>query len=408
MERAGIVRRNTRGDYYDYFRDRLIFPITDSQGRVIAMGGRSMADDSGPKYLNTPETHIFMKRNILYGLSLAKPAIRKEEQVYVVEGYMDTVAMYQGGFENVVASMGTSLSEEQARAISRYTRRVILAYDADTAGSAATTRGIEIFEKAGLYVKVMDLPQGEDPDSIIKKKGAPFFSELSANSRGIIEYKIDNLLQKYDMKSPESKQEFVKELIPILKEVRGDIRLSEYIRLFSERYHINEVKLRNILSGVRVKKQITDESPIYNKKFKLPEELLLNCLLTNPQFISICPDYNINEKCMKPGLYVIYKAIVDSGVESKEPLSVDILSRILKTEEQLKTAIDLAVKEGANGCNEEQVRIILDKIEHRRVKDEREINFSKKQNEGTLDYNDPDFREYIESLRKLKTPGANS
>ncbi|MCE1246361.1 MAG: DNA primase [Firmicutes bacterium] len=408
MERAGIVRRSNRGDYYDYFRDRLMFPIADSQGRIVGMGGRAMSAEVQSKYLNSPETPIFFKRHILYGLSVAKPSIRKEEQVYVVEGYMDAVSMYQGGFTNVVASMGTSLSEEQARAISRYTKNVILAYDADTAGATATDRGIEIFEKAGLYVKVMEMPIGEDPDSIIRKQGSAYFSSLAANAKGIIEYKIDNLVSKYDMRSPESKQEFVRELVPVLKEVKGEIRLSEYIRVLSQRHNIPEESLRKIVAGTRVKKQIPDENPVFTKKLKLPEEILLNCILTNPSYISICREYSINEKCMKSAYFSVYTALLNAEIEGTEPLSVDILSRIFRTEEQLKTAIDLSVKEGANGCNEEQVRILLKKIEHRRIKDERELSFRQKLAEGKLDYNDPDFREYIESLRKMKSPGANN
>jgi DNA primase len=171
MERAGVVRH--RGNnYYDYFFDRLIFPIADSQGRHIGMGGRGMSDDAVPKYLNTPQTSLFSKAHVLYGLHLAKQAIRHEEEVYVVEGYMDVIGLYGAGIQNAVASMGTSLTEEQAKGIARYTNRVIFAYDSDTAGEAATVRGIEIFEKAGLQVKIMSLPAGEDPDSIIRKKGS--------------------------------------------------------------------------------------------------------------------------------------------------------------------------------------------------------------------------------------------
>lgn len=406
MEKAGVARRG-RGDYYDYFRDRILFPISDNQGRPIALAGRTLSADVGPKYLNTPESSLFSKRRILYGLSQAKSAIRGKEEVYVVEGYMDTIVLHQGGFQNVVASMGTSLTDDQARAISRYTRRIIFAYDADSAGSAATVKGIEIFEKAGLYVKVMEIPQGEDPDSILRKKGADYFRRLTSGARGIIAYRIDRLEKKYNLTTPEGKQDFTGEMVPILREIKGEVRRSEYIRILSERHRISEEVLTRLVENRRTRKSIPDVSPTYATKLKLPEELILNCLLRSPKFIPICREFEIDEKCMKENLFKIYISLVNANLEGIEVISANILSRIIEDEKLLEIAIDLSMKEGAGDCSEEHIRIFLSKIEQRRIKQEREKSFQEKLAMGTLSYDDPDFIEYIASLKKTNVPERN-
>ena len=404
MEKSGIVRRYG-GQLYDFFKNRIIFPITDSQGRPVGLGGRILEKDAGPKYLNTPESMLFRKGTILYGLSQAKSAIRKEEEVYVVEGYMDAIALYQAGFYNAVASMGTSLTPDQSKALSRYTRRVIFAYDADAAGSAATIRGIEIFEKAGLYVRIMDIPPGEDPDSVIRKKGVDFFRELTANSRSIIDYKLDNLIKRYDLRTPESKQEFFKELIPVLREVRGGVRLSEYIRLVSERCKIPENFIRRAVVGKKVRKKVPDASPVFNKRLKLPEEILLNSVLLHPEFIPLLREYDIDETCMGRHFYEIFIALRNFNSEGVEIISADILGKILKDDNQLKTAIDLSMKEGAKDCNEEQVRKFLEKLAHRKIEKDHNQSFREKLAKGTLSHDDPDFIKYMASLRNLRTSG---
>jgi len=406
MEKAGIARRG-RGDYYDYFRDRIIFPISDSQGRPIALAGRSLSPDVKPKYLNTPESSLFLKRNVLYGLSQAKSAIRKQKEVYVVEGYMDAIVLHQGGFQNVVASMGTSLTDDQARAISRYTRMVIFAYDADVAGAAATVRGIEIFEKAGLYVKVMEIPPGEDPDSILQKKGKSYFLELTSRSRGIIDYKIDHLLKKYNLDTPEGKQDFTGEVVPILREIKGEVRRSEYIRILSERHRISEEVLTRLVGNRRSRKKLPDTSPTYSTRLKLPEELILNCLLRNPKFIPICREFKIDEKCMRDDLFKIFVSLVNADLNGIETITADKLSGIIEDETLLKTAIDLLMKEGAGDCSEEHIRIFLSRIEQMKIKQEREKSFQEKLAMGILNYDDPDFVEYITSLKKTNVPGRN-
>ena len=160
---AGLLAKKTNNDdYYDRFRNRIMFPIIDLKGNVIAFGGRVM-DDSIPKYLNSPETEIYSKGNNIYGLNLVKK-IRNLKNIIVVEGYIDAISLHQYGINNVVASLGTAFTENQARLLKRYANEIIIAYDSDAAGQAATLKGLAILEKEGCNVKVIRLPKGKDPD----------------------------------------------------------------------------------------------------------------------------------------------------------------------------------------------------------------------------------------------------
>lgn len=403
MEKAGIARRSGR-DCVDYFRGRIIYPIADSQGRVIGLGGRVTDPAVTPKYLNTPETPIFSKRNILYGLHLAKAAIRKEEEVFIVEGYMDAIALAEVGISNVAASMGTSLTEQQARQIARYTTNVIFAYDADTAGQAATLRGIEIFEKAGLNVKVMSMPPGEDPDSIVQKKGVEYFHTLAGQALGIVNYKIDQARSRFDLETPEGKQRFVKEIVPVLKQVKGDVRRSEYIRLISERHYIPENILRRAVSRKKARNYAVDVSPIMKKRKLLPEERLLAYLFSNPKYVEICKNAGLTDDYMDADIFKIYASLLEHDLTGVDLVGADFLYRITKDEDLLKKAVDVSMVEGLPACSEEEIRAILREIENRE-KDRRIDEIRRKVSSGLITAGDPEYLEMIQLLRERKVPG---
>ena len=167
---------NSKGKYYDKFRNRVMFPIINTRGKVIGFGGRIIGDGE-PKYLNSQESPIFLKKNNLYGLNLTKHDISKENCAILVEGYMDVISLYQSGVQNVSASLGTALTDNQAALLKRYTDGVILSYDADDAGRKAALRGLDILYGAGMNVKVLHVTDGKDPDEFVKKKGKEAFIE---------------------------------------------------------------------------------------------------------------------------------------------------------------------------------------------------------------------------------------
>ena len=215
LVQAGLAVKNTKGRVYDKFRDRLIFPVISVSGEVLGFGGRTLSD-SEPKYLNSPETIAFSKRRTLYGINLAKNT--KRGNFILCEGNIDVVTLHQAGFDNAVASMGTSLTTDQTRLISRYAKEIIICYDNDPAGIKATDRALEILKNSEFSVKVLKLPDrmvdGEkkkiDADDFIKLYGPAAFERLINGSENHIEYKLMNLQSKYDLTSPEEKVEFLK------------------------------------------------------------------------------------------------------------------------------------------------------------------------------------------------------
>jgi len=178
---SGLVLRKKQGNgYYDRFRNRIIFPIIDVNMQVAGFGGRVM-DDSMPKYLNSPETPVYSKSRILYGLHLAKQHCRRENSVFIVEGYFDFLSLYQNGVKNTVASLGTALTSEHVRLLKGYAAKMILVFDSDNAGINAAKRSITTFVKHGIDVRILVLPKGEDPDSFIRKYGQEEFKKLQTN-----------------------------------------------------------------------------------------------------------------------------------------------------------------------------------------------------------------------------------
>ena len=222
---AGLVKPGKNGGCYDTFRNRLMFPVIDVRGNVIGFSGRILGDGE-PKYLNSPETLVFNKSRNLFALNLAKKS--KSGYIILSEGNIDVVALHQAGFDSAVASLGTSLTPEQARLISRYTNQVIIAYDSDAAGVKAAQRAISILEKLDLKVKVLRMSGAKDPDEFIKLKGADAFRNLLEASENQIDYRLRAVTEKYDMTSDEQKVEFLKEATDMVARLPGSVERQVY------------------------------------------------------------------------------------------------------------------------------------------------------------------------------------
>lgn len=225
LEQAGLIAKGKNGTYYDKFRNRVMFPIIDIRGDVIGFGGRVM-DDSKPKYLNSPETAVFNKRRNLFAMNVAKKT--KSEYFLLAEGYMDVIALHQAGFDCAVASLGTSLTDEQARLLSRHTKTVIVCYDADTAGQSASQRAIDILKKAGLRVKILRIPGAKDPDEFIKAKGPEAFRKLIERSDNDIRYRIETVRDKYDFTEDEQRILFLREAADIIAALESSVEQDVY------------------------------------------------------------------------------------------------------------------------------------------------------------------------------------
>lgn len=246
LEDVGLIIPKKNGGYYDRFRNRLIFPILDRYGKVIAFGGRVM-DDSLPKYLNSPETVVFSKSRSLYGLYTALKKMREKRQVLMVEGYFDVISLYQAGVENVVASLGTALTTEHAKILSALVDEVIIAYDGDAAGEHAAVRGMEILAKAGLTVKILSWPSGYDPDSYVQEHGKEAVEDLLTEALPWLEYSFNHLLTGYEAFDLVKKKNAFAECLILLKKIPNVIERDEYIRLAAQKLGLAEKELRHEL-----------------------------------------------------------------------------------------------------------------------------------------------------------------
>lgn len=241
----GLIIKSSKGNYYDRFRNRIIFPVFDYRGKVIGFGGRVL-DDSKPKYLNSPEGPIFTKGTQLYGLNFAINNIKDSRTLIIVEGYMDCIALYQNGITNVVASLGTALTNSQAKLIKRFADKVIISYDADLAGQMATLRGLEILRKVGLEVRVLTVPEGKDPDEFIRGKGKEAFIELINNALPLIDYRLKKAKEDLDLTKSSMRIEYGKRVTEILAEL-DPVEKDVYIKLISEESGIREQALYDLL-----------------------------------------------------------------------------------------------------------------------------------------------------------------
>lgn len=237
MLKLGLIQQGRKG-YYDKFRNRVIFPIINTAGKVIGFGGRALGDVQ-PKYLNSSESDIFLKKNNLYALNITKKDISSENQVLMVEGYMDVISLYQNGIHNVTASLGTALTENQGRLISRYTKNVVLSYDADNAGINAAMRGIDIIRKAECDVRILQINDGKDPDEFVRKNGKEAFLELIRNAVPATDFRLSVLRRGFDFKSDNQVLEYIRRCVPVLEQL-SPVEQDIYIRKLSEEFGISE------------------------------------------------------------------------------------------------------------------------------------------------------------------------
>ncbi len=259
----GLIDSKDGGKYYDKFRGRIIFPIFSPNGRVIAFGGRVFqGEENIAKYLNSPESTIYLKRKSLYGLFHSKDEIRKLNKAILVEGYMDLIALYQHGVKNVVASSGTSLTDDQVRLLSRYTKSVLVIFDADAAGMKASLRSIEILLKQDFDVAVLSLPEGEDPDSFINEYGKDHFEEVLHTAKNFLEFQTFQYEAKGMFENPTTEAEAIRELVKSASFVNDELKRGLLLRSIARKFNLREKLLESEL----------DKFLAQNKKADAPRE----------------------------------------------------------------------------------------------------------------------------------------
>ena len=283
LEKSGLVVRDAeRNRHYDRFRRRIIFPIANDSGKVVAFAGRALGDEQ-PKYLNSPETPIYTKGRVLYHLDRAAQAIRKLDYTILVEGYMDCIAVASSGIENVAACCGTSLTEGQIRLLARYSRRVVVNYDPDSAGVAATERSLALLLEEGFEAKVLALPGGLDPDSFVRKQGAQAYRQLLANAPPYIDYLTDRAIATHGTETPEARVAVADAITPYVARVPNSMLRGELANKLADRLRITDKLVREGLmraAGV-LKGEIRPPRDVYVSDANHAVKQLLKACLTN-------------------------------------------------------------------------------------------------------------------------------
>lgn len=282
------------GRYYDKFRGRVIFPIINTGGKVIGFGGRIIAEGE-PKYLNSRESAVFQKKNNLYGLNVTKDYVKKENRIILVEGYMDVISLYQAGIRNVSASLGTALTENQARLIKRYTSDVILSYDADAAGQKAALRGLDILYDEDLRARVLVVTDGKDPDEFIKAKGRDAYLALADEALPYGDYKLKRAEEPYDLSDNQQKLKYIRDALRILKGMKP-VEADMYLGMLSEKTGISEQAIRQEFENGRDENgraafgNVIAREQNYREDISEAEQQLLKLMLIDSDYVKLPED----------------------------------------------------------------------------------------------------------------------
>ncbi len=316
--------RDKKDAFYDRFRERLIFPIQDTHGNIIAFGGRILGDGE-PKYLNSPETLAYKKGRQLFGLNKAKETIRRENQVLIVEGYFDQIRAWENDVQNVVATCGTALTSQQALLLKPFTTKAVLVFDADPAGHAAAERGFEVLQEHGLSVFVAVLPEGHDPDSLIREQGKDAFLKLIEGAQSFVHYFLGRILRSAETRTTEDKIGAINQILPVLAKIKNSVERSEHIRYVAEKVGVEDrAFLEEMRKSLAQNKNRVDE-PVSSKKGNLdPEWYLIHLILADTEAARDIVSNVALEQYENP-IYRETANLLYGLIERDQPLRIDQL-----------------------------------------------------------------------------------
>lgn len=322
MEKSGlIIARDKEQGFYDRFRYRVMFPIFDSQCRCLGFGARSLEEDKGAKYINSPETAVYLKREHFYGLHLTKGSIARDDYAVIVEGYMDFITPFQEGFGSIVASLGTALTVEQIRLLRRYTRNVIMLFDSDAAGESAVMRSLDILIEEEMNVRVAVLGDRQDPDSFVRNNGIDAFRERVNSAQSLFDYKLHILRQKYDSVSIEGRAKISSEMLLSIGKIKNHITQEGYLRKLAQALMISEQAL--FLEMRKLSLSSSADSPVMLRRSAtgsahMAERDLLRLLLEQGEMISIVRGEISEDDLQDDRVRPIFKKIFDLSFHHDE------------------------------------------------------------------------------------------
>lgn len=419
LVKCGLVTHKTETNkYYDRFRNRVMFPIFNYNGKVIGFGGRVL-DDSLPKYLNSPETSIFNKRLNLYGLNISKKSI-KNDTLILVEGYMDLISLYQNNIENVVATLGTALTEQQAKLIRKFAKNVIISYDSDQAGQKATLRAIDILLKADIKVKILNLKDCKDPDDFIKKYGFVGYKKAIEESEYYIKYKIDLLKNKYDLKNDTQKMNFLEEATLMLKKLKSPIEKDLYAKYLNDLTSISIDSIRESI-GIKVNSNYNKKNKFVYRKIEQMSKIQDGNLKVETNFIKLLMENKeirilvLEDIKDEEFLFKDTKEIFNYIIKNKEldRITIDKIKDLNISEEYIKNIDNVKIEE-INTYTVESTKQIIKKIRKNTIENEiksmsseiknlsKELELLKKSNSNTKEVDDKIMKLSLEILKKEK------
>jgi len=374
-----LVRKDDGNGFYDRFRARLMFPISDVHGTIVGFGGRVIPTlearclgKEAAKYINTPQSAIYNKSGILYGLHLAKNAIRTKKKVVVVEGYMDCIAAHRIGSEHVVASSGTAFTEGQAKLLKRFSDTVLVAYDMDEAGIAASARGVSVLLREGMTVRVVSLPDKKDPDDVVREN-PEVWKEAIEKPKLFTDFAFDQALKNRDLGNVEDKKAVAGVLMPLIANLGNDVEQTHYLQKLSGLIQVDEAVLRNALHAAKettshVNKKTT--SLDYKKTFQNSPELeLLSVLLKKPDFYKVVSDILILDAVTNDDLRMLYTLLQNQYNESHE-LNIETLRpKVLEDKATQGLVMYLDVAELGAARLPEHVEIMGTQLVHAMMRD---------------------------------------
>lgn len=324
LEAGFLCGRSDKGRYYDAFRNRIMFPIIDVSGNVIAFGGRVM-DDSKPKYKNSSDTPVFKKSRNLFALNFARHVC--QEAIILCEGYMDVIALHSAGFENAVATLGTAITSEQARMMSRYTKKVIISYDSDEAGQKAAMRAVKLLSEVGLDVTILRVNGAKDPDEYIKKFGADKFRQLLSQSKSKFDYNLEAILARHDINLQSEKVKALTESERLISETYSSAERDIYIQTVAKLFG---VEIRSVKNDVEKMIEKAEKQWRKEESNKVKQEAIGYTDKVNPDFAK-APAVARNEENLL-GLLLMYpehrKAVFDRGLIGADDFITDLNKRI--------------------------------------------------------------------------------
>lgn len=349
IEKAGLAVRGGSGGLYDRFRGRVMFPIIDVRGNVIGFGGRVL-DDSKPKYLNSPDTPVFHKNRNLFAMNIAKKS--KQGRLILAEGYMDVIALHQAGFDCAVASLGTSLTEEQARLMTRYAKEVVICYDSDEAGQKAAQRAIDILNRAGMEVRVLRIPGAKDPDEYIRENGSEAFGLLLKKPQTDGEYRIAQLAAKFDLTQDDGRIAFLKAAVTVLAAMPNRIEREIYTRTAAHLAGLSESAVlaevdRAAARSSRRRRQETERKALQplrqvqpqerdlryqNPRSALCEEKLLALVLQDQEFLDKAREKVRPDAFSSDFLAKIYQKAIERRMQGLEPSAAACMADLPESE----------------------------------------------------------------------------